>query len=579
MIPSKTDPVTLEVLRSAFPAIPDEMSHVLRRTSYNLMIYEVGDYSCAILDAEGNLIAQNAGGVSHFVADLGPVIRDGCKRLEFAPGDVVITNHQAVCGQHLNNVCVYMPFFSGDRLAGFAINRAHWIDIGGYSTGSGAGRLATDPWLEGLQLDQVKIYEGGRPIRPMLDLISTNIRYPESSMGDLRAQISSCQLGVKRLGELYAKYGDAVATSAIGQIFDETEARCRKIVENFADGTYEFTTSFDDGAEAVDGPLVIHARVIVAGDAMTIDLSGCAKQRHSIFNSRTLAAPYIAYKALTLPLEPVNEGAFRALNVILPEGTFMMAHFPAAMASWSAALPTVIDAILAALAPALPDRIPAAHKGYLGDQITFFGKDPQTGKNFIAQSIEGGGWGGRPFEDGPSASVTICQGDVRNSPIEALEQRCPVILERRELRTDSAGAGKFRGGFGHTLQLRGLVPGKWNLPLSGRHKNPAWGLWGGGQGQGGARRVRLPGTDEWIDVDAFQYAVPAQTGVIIQSSGGGGWGNPLERDAAAVLRDVIDGLTSLGAAREQYGVVIVDGAIDRAATDLLRSQRSQTATG
>jgi N-methylhydantoinase B len=328
-----------------------------------------------------------------------------------------------------------------------------------------------------------------------------------------------------------------------------------------------------DGAEKVDGPMVVHVRVVVAGEEMTIDLSGCAKQRHSIFNSRTLAAPYIAYKALTLPVEPVNEGAFRALNVILPEGTFMMARFPAAMASWSAALPTVIDATFAALAPALPDRIPAAHKGYLGDQITFFGNDPRTGKNFIAQSIEGGGWGGRPFEDGPSASVTICQGDVRNSPIEALEQRCPVILERRELRTDSAGAGKFRGGFGHTLQLRSLVPGKWNLPLSGRHKNPAWGLWGGSAGQRGARRVRLPGTDAWIDVDAYQYEVPEQTQVIIQSSGGGGWGNPLERDPAAVQRDVVDGLTSLDAAREQYGVVFSNGALDRAATDALRKER------
>jgi N-methylhydantoinase B len=317
------------------------------------MIYEVGDYSCAILDKEGNLLAQNGGGVSHFLADMGVVIRDGVQRIKkFEPGDVILMNHQAVCGQHLNNMCVYTPFFWQGELFGFTIIRAHWIDVGGYSTGFGAGMAAADPWLEGLQFNQLKIYEAGKPNETVLSLISDNIRYPESSMGDLDAQITACNLGLKRLEELFAKYGEATVLDCINQVFAQTEAQCRQVIAEFEDGSYEFETEFDDSAAAQDGPIRIHAKVTIKGSDMTIDLSGCSKQRNSAINARTLAAPYIAYKALTSPIEPVNEGSFKALNVILPEGSFMMAKFPAPMASWSTALPSVIDAILAAMAPA-----------------------------------------------------------------------------------------------------------------------------------------------------------------------------------------------------------------------------------
>jgi N-methylhydantoinase B len=551
-----TDPITVEVLRSALPAIADEMSYVLKRTSYNMMIYEVGDYSCAILDKEGNLLAQNGGGVSHFLADMGVVIRDGVARIKnFAPGDVILMNHQAVCGQHLNNMCVYTPFFWQGELFGFTIIRAHWIDVGGYSTGFGAGMAAADPWLEGLQFNQLKIHEAGKPNQTILAMIADNIRYPESSMGDLEAQITACNLGLKRLEELFAKYGQETVRDGIAQIFAQTEAQCRQVIAEFEDGSYEFETEFDDSAAAQDGPIRIHAKVTVKGSDMTIDLSGCSKQRNSAINARTLAAPYIAYKALTSPIDPVNEGSFKALTVILPEGSFMMAKFPAPMASWSTALPSVIDAILAAMAPARKSQTPAAHKGAMGDALTFFGNDPKTGKRFVVQSTEGGGWGGRPMEDGPSASCTICQGDVRNGPIESLEQRFPIIVEHRKMRTDSGGAGKFRGGLGLDVQVRNLVAGRWNLTQTGRHRVPPWGLWGGKTGGKPERLVRLPGENDWKPVNANWYQVPPETRAIIRSAGGGGWGDPLDRDPARVLDDIRDGFVSIEAARSEYGVV------------------------
>jgi N-methylhydantoinase B len=575
------DPITVEVLRSALPAIADEMSYVLKRTSYNMMIYEVGDYSCAILDKEGNLLAQNGGGVSHFLADMGVVIRDGVQRIKnFAPGDVVLMNHQAVCGQHLNNMCVYTPFFWQGELFGFTIIRAHWIDVGGYSTGFGAGMAAADPWLEGLQFNQLKIYEAGKPNETVLSLISDNIRYPESSMGDLDAQITACNLGLKRLDELFTKYGKDTVIECIDRVFAQSEAQCRQVIEEFADGSYEFETEFDDSAAAQDGPIRIHAKVTIAGSDMTIDLSGCSKQRNSAINARTLAAPYIAYKALTSPIDPVNEGSFKALQVILPEGSFMMAKFPAPMASWSTALPSVIDAILAAMAPARKSMTPAAHKGAMGDALTFFGNDPKTGKRFVVQSTEGGGWGGRPMEDGPSASCTICQGDVRNGPIESLEQRFPIVVEQRKMRTDSGGAGQFRGGLGLDVQVRNLVAGRWNLPQTGRHRVPPWGLWGGKTGGKPDRFVLLPGENEWKTVNANWYQVPAEARAIIRSAGGGGWGDPLDREPSRVIDDVRDGYVSVEAARTEYGVVIhrnggvgLDAvALDPDATNSLRQE-------
>ncbi len=559
----KIDPVTLEVIRNALPAISNEMSYDLQRTSYNMMIYEVRDYCCALLDVEGNLLSQNLGGVSHFVADLSVVIKDGLEKIgkeNFRPGDVVIANHQAVCGQHLNNVCIYTPFFFKGELIGFPIVRAHWVDIGGMSTGFGATANVLDPWMEGLQIDQLRIYRAGEPQEDLLKLIADNIRYPESSMGDLRAQIASCQLALRRLEELFNKFGRDVVLNAVQRIFQDTEAKCRKIVEQIPDGVYEAESFLDDSGYSNSPPLVIKAKVTVSGSDMTIDLSGCAPQTPGSYNSRTLAGARVAYKAVTMPMDPVNEGSFSALKVIIPEGSFMMAKYPAVMSGWSLPVPTVVDTILTALAPAIPDKVPGGHLGVLGGTIVFFGHDPRKGKNFVVQSIEGGGWGGRPHEDGESASVSICQGDVRNAPIENIELKCPVLVEARVLRQDSGGAGKFRGGLGLDSQVRNLVNGRWNLIQTGRRQCPPWGLWGGKPGAVSDCLLQLPGESDWKSVNVAMHSVPADARATIRTAGGGGWGNPLERDPEKVKVDVMEGFVSLESARSDYGVVLRPGA-------------------
>jgi N-methylhydantoinase B len=572
----KLDTVTLEVIRNALPAVANEMAADLQRTSYNMMIYEVRDYCTALLDTKGELISQNVGGVSHFVADLGVIIVDGMKRYGregFKSGDVVITNHQAVAGQHLNNIVIYMPYFYKGELLMFSMVRAHWIDVGGQSTGFGAGPQVGDPWLEGLQLDQLKIYEEGELNDTLYRVIKDNIRFPESSLGDLKSQMAACRLAARRMDELFDKYGKETILAAIEQIFAETEQKCRNVVAELPDGVYEAEASIDDDGLIRDEPVKIHVKITIKGGDMTIDLSGCSAERKAAINSRTYAGARVAYKALTGPLDAVNEGSFRALKVIIPEGNIMMARWPAPMSGWSAIIPTVVDAIVAALAKAMPDRVPAGHHGLLGGTVVFFGMHPKTNRRFIVQSIEGGGWGGRPFEDGVSATVSVCQGDVRNGSIEGIELKCPVVIENRGLRQDSCGAGKYRGGLGLDVRVRNLVEGKWNFEQTRRAKCPPWGVWGGGPGEPGGYMLRRPKEKSFQLMGGSHLPVPVNSQAIVRTGGGGGWGDPLDREPALVAEDVAEGLISAAAARKHYGVVLRGNlSLHESATSRLRDQ-------
>jgi N-methylhydantoinase B len=570
------DTVTLEVIRNALPAIANEMAADLQRTSYNMMIYEVRDFCTALVAPDGALVSQNVGGVSHFVADLGVIITDGMARYGregFKPGDVIITNHQAVAGQHLNNIVIYTPYFFAGELLMFAIVRAHWIDIGGWSTGFGAGSHVPDPWLEGLQLNQLKIYREGVLDETLYRVISDNIRFPESSLGDMKSQMAACRLAGRRLDELFRKYGRDTILAAIRRIFDETEQKCRNVVAQIPDGVYEASAAFDDDGVKEGEPVPLHAKVTVKGGHMTIDLSKCSPERKAGINSRTYAAARVAYKALTGPLDPVNEGSFSALDVIIPEGNLMMARYPAPMAGWSTVIPMVVDTIIRALADAMPDRVPAAHHGLLGGSIVFFGNDPKTGRRFVVQSIEGGGWGGRPTEDGESGTVSVCQGDVRNGSIEGIELKCPVLVKARGFRADSGGPGRHRGGLGLDVLVENFVDGRWNFERMRRDKCPPWGIRGGSAATTGDYLLRRPQENEFRSMGGAHRPVEAHSEVIVRTGGGGGWGDPLDRDPERVRADVLEEFVTPEAARRDYGVVLTkELALDRAATAALRAK-------
>jgi N-methylhydantoinase B len=320
---------------------------------------------------------------------------------------------------------------------------------------------------------------------------------------------------------------------------------------------------------------MIVAKVIVKGSDLTVDLTGSSRQRNASINSRTRAAAYIAYKGITTPLEPLNEGCFRGLNVVIDEGNFMMAKFPAVMSRWSIAIPTAVDVILRALSPALPDVIPAGTYGTLGGALVFFGADiTRGGKRFVFQTVEGGGWGASPNRDGQSASVSVCQGDVRNAPIESLEIKYPLFVEKRALRPDSGGAGRFRGGLGQVTDIRNLVEGTWSQSNVPRDTCLPWGLYDGKAGFAGSSYIRPSIDGEWEEGGPSRRAVGVGGAMRRTTGGGGGWGDPLERALDDIDLDVLNGFINVENAENDYKVVVDRSTlrIDRAASETLRAK-------
>jgi N-methylhydantoinase B len=554
-------PITVEVVRNAVVAYADEMANALSRAAYNMMIYEVRDYCCGLIDAEARMISQNRGGLPIFLADLGVAVADGIARYGrdgFAPGDVVVMNQGEVCGQHLNNVVVYAPCFHAGALTGFAACRAHWVDIGGMRQGFGSTG-STDIYAEGLQIRSLKIYEAGRRNETLWQIIRDNVRYPDAALGDLRAQVASCQLGVRGYGELLSRYGRGTVEACIAKVWDQAELAARRVVEQIPDGRYEAESFLDNDGRNLAVPLRIKVAVDVRGSQMTIDYTGMHPQVPSPLNSGRsggISGARVAFKALTSPDLDVNEGCFRPLDVILPEGTMLSAKPPAALGLWSIALPTVIDTILKALAPAVPHLIPAAHKGDMGG-CSFFGARAD-GSRFLLMNIFGGGWGGRPSEDGESASVSVCQGDVRNTPVELQEIKYPVLIEQHALRQDSGGAGRFRGGLGLALTYRLLQPCKANINCD-RTRDPPWGLHGGKAGATNCAVItRARDGAEAVVYKATEIELAADDRVTFLTAGGGGYGDPRERAGAALASDVAAGIVSAEAAQREYGLAAAD---------------------
>jgi N-methylhydantoinase B len=549
---NRAHPITVEVVRNAVVAYADEMANVLAKSAYNMMIYEVRDYCCGLLDAQGRMISQNRGGLPIFLADLGPAVEDGIARYGldgFKPGDIVIMNHGGVCGQHLNNVVIYAPCFHEGKVVGFAANRAHWVDIGGMRQGFGS-TATTEIFGEGLQFRSLKIYEEGKRNETLWQIIRDNVRYPDASLGDLRAQVAASQVGAERYGELLTRYGRETVEACIATVWDQAEAAARRVVETIPDGEYEAESFLDNDGRNLKVPLRIKVKVTVKGDRMVVDYTHMNKQVASPLNSGRsggLAAARVAFKALTSPDLDVNEGCFRPLDVVLPEGTMLSAKPGAALGLWSIALPTVIDTILKALAPAMPDRIPAAHKGDIGG-CSFFGFRESDGSRFLLLNIFGGGWGGRPSEDGESGSVSICQGDVRNTPIELQEIKYPFIVEEHRLRPDSGGPGRYRGGLGLAMTYRCLQPCKANINFD-RTGDPPWGLHGGGLGATNLAIVTRANGQVAKVFKETEIELKAGDKVTFYTAGGGGFGDASARDPEAIARDLAEGfVTPEGAA-------------------------------
>ena len=535
------NPITVEVVRNGLAHIANEMATVLRKTSYNMMIYEVRDYCVGIVDPEGNILSQNFGALPIFLADLGPAILDGVRmhgRDGFQPGDVLIMNHPYVCGQHLNNVVVYTPFFHEGELVAFFAVRAHWIDIGGTRVGFGFSGTR-EIYEEGLQFRSLKIYRGSEPNQDIFQIISDNVRFAESCLGDLRAQIAACRIGDRGLADLVDRYGLETFLRCVRTIWNQSEALAREHVARMTPGNYQAEALFDSDGVNLDRPVPLKVKVVVAGGEMTIDFSDISDQVPGSINSGqsgAVAAARVAFKSLVAPFSPIDEGCFRPLKIVIPEGKILSATPPSPVGNWSRTLPTVIDLILKALAPSMPNKIAAGHKGDMGG-YAFFGTNPRTGRKFLCQTIMGGGWGGRAHEDGENATVSMCQGDVQNAPVEMQEIYYPVLVEHHMLREASGGRGKFRGGLGIEISVRVLCDAFTNINVE-RQRTAPWGLFGGENGAAAKALVKQSPEDpgSWLTKKP-NYSLKKGGSVTFFTGGGGGYGSAKERPCDLVERD------------------------------------------
>ena len=459
----KFDPIMLEVVRSLLIATMDECEINLSRTAFSPIIYEVKDYCIGLLDQDGNTIAQSRGSVPTFMADLGDSVRDGLAIYGAAgiePGDVLLMNYSEVCGQHLNNVVVYLPVHYEDRLVGFMASRAHWSDVGGRVSGS-VSTDTTEIFQEGLQLRSIKVYKRGKPDAEILRIIRHNVRLPEATLGDMEAQIAACEIGRQRYVALIRKYGWDTVIGCVHAMWDQCEHLMREQIRRIPDGTYVGESFLDDDGVTFDKTIPIRIKVIVAGDSLTVDYSELAPQTPGPMNagySAGVSAAKVAIKSAIVPDVPATEGTFRPVKVVLPPGTIMSAVDNAAMSLWTVTIKTIVDTILRALSEAIPDRIPAAHHGSMG-AFMFAGRDA-NGRRFSTVDSVLGGWGAGPAGDGFSPLKTVTHGDTRQVPTEVEETFWPLLVKRYEWITDSAGAGKFRGGLG----LRKV----YSLPRGGR---------------------------------------------------------------------------------------------------------------
>jgi len=557
------DPVTLEVIRHGIVSITDQIDANITRTAFSPYIYEYKDYAVGMTDAEGRLIAQCNGGMPIFVADaVGSAVRDGLRiygPARLHDGDVIVCNAPSVQGQHLNNTVMYTPIHAGPgkrTLIGFFAINMHWIDIGGAAVGS-ASYSSTDIFMEGIQYRSIKIWSKGEPIEEIYRIIEDNTRFPQELMGDIEAQLGGCFLGRDLTQRLADKFGIDTYRAAIDLILDQCEAATRARIRAIPDGTYE-AESFLDNDGAGDTPVPIKVRVIVAGDEMTVDYSDISPEVAGCINSGYhgggVTTARIAFMYLIAAGEPANEGTFRPLKLVLPEGKLVSARPTAPMGMYGAPFPTIVDTFIKALETALPARVTGAHFGTYSS-VGFAGRRA-NGTPFQCHDSGHGGWGACATHDGGGPFRTMAHGDTRIIPLELQETLYPYRYEELSLRQDSGGPGRFRGGMGFVKRYRILADCVLRTNLD-RTRCAPWGVCGGMAGASG--RVVVIRKGETAEIDGNKTdELPLRAGdlVLVEVGGGGGYGPPRERPVAEVARDVERGYVSAASALRDYGVEI-----------------------
>jgi len=551
------DPILTQIIGASLSGIVREMQNSLFRTGFSTIIRESHDASCALLSRKGELLAQ------HVVLPIHIGVFPSCTQAilnvygadKISEGDAFLINHPYLGGSaHAPDIAVITPAYYRGELVAFCGSIAHKSDLGGPMPGSCWGK-ATEIFSEGLHLPPVRFYHRGEPIDEVQAIIGANSRTPESVLGDIRGQLGTDRLGERRLSELVEKYGLTNILESVKELFRITEQKVRQTIVQWKDGVSEAERFMDDDGIDLGKPVRVHVRIEKKGDRILFDFTDSADQVKGPANIRPpLVKASCAYCVIALvdPQLSVNEGLLRTINFTVREGSLLNPRFPAPVNTYNPAVSSMIDAIFEALSETVPDRKRADGCG--SGSITLGGSRPADGKSYIQYELFGGGGGGRSEKDGDSGT-SVNHLNSKIAPVEIIESEFPCRVRRYDLISESGGSGRYRGGLGILREYLILEDAKLML-RSSKHLIPPSGIEHGAPGRPGSVFVN-PGTEREEKLPTrCEYFLKKGDILRIERPGGGGFGNPLERDPLKVLGDVEDGCVSMEKAMKDYGVSI-----------------------
>ncbi len=554
----EVDPVTREVIQNRLISIVREMSVTIERAAYSPIIFEVKDFSSVLLRPNGDVVAQ-AEGIPIFLGAMQQTLPPVLERYPLEtmrPGDVYISNDPHTAnGTHKNDINVLRPFFVDDEPVLFSANKAHWTDIGAKDPGSWSPD-ATNTYQEGVTVPALRLYREGVVNDELLEIILANTRLRENNYGDFMAQISAAHTAEVRLQELYARYAPQEIDPCVNSMFDYIEAKVRAEVEQVPDGTYT-GVDYVDSDGVTDEPVKLVVHVTVDGSDITFDFSDCEAQRMGANGNSHLVVTEsscrVAFKCLFGPNLITNEGFYRPMDIRTRPGTVTHPTYPAPGTTFDNISRSIMEAIFFALAPVIPERVAGGIFGGV-QAMAIAGDDPRDGRPYIHFMPYAGGWGARQTRDGMNGLCPLINGDNYNIPCEVSETKFPLVVERYELIDDSGGPGKYRGGLGVRIDYRVLSEAATISASLGRFKFNPPGLFDAGDGALNFLFLNL-GTDQEVNRPLVGGATVSKGSVIShRTGGGGGFGDPRERDPDRVVADVEAGYVSAEVAVRDYGL-------------------------
>lgn len=553
------NPVTLDIVKDSLIAVSNEVFYAFARTSMSPIIYETLDYASGIADAKGRLLTQGNGACG-FIGLIAPMIQEIIAKYgkdNMHPGDVFLINDPYMGGgTHLSDIGMVMPVFYGDELLAFVGNKAHWSDIGGMAAGS----FTTDSsevYQEGLRFSGVKLLNRGDICTPLLEMIKSNVRFPDTSEGDMWGQIASLRTGYKRIGELCEKYSLEVVKESMERLLRQGAMIAYNRIKELPRGSWEMEEYMDDDGH---GNLVkLKVKVTITEDEFIADFTGSSPQVASPINtgySSLCAGVKVIYMSILGPALAVNDGVFEPMRILAEDGSVLRCHAPAPTSCYFESMIYSSDIVWKALAPVFPEALGAGHMLSVCS-VVLAGTKQGSGEPFLIVEPTGGGWGASDGKDGEVGQFCVGDGETYNVPVEMAENRYGIMIDEYSLHTDGAGAGKYRGGSGAVRTYRAMTDGQLFTASFGRNKFPAWGAAGGKDGSYNYFEFhKADGSMEGPMGIVARKVMNRDDTVRMVTCTGGGYGDPMERDPESVAWDVKNEYISVRQAKEDYGVVV-----------------------